>query len=323
MLSEVLDHFGFARDLYGAGYYETPHHRQVLHNLRGAIHAGRLIAFTGLVGSGKTLLLRQLQEILVAEKRVTVSKSLAVDKDRASLTTLITALFYDLSPEKEPRIPAQSEYRERALRDLVRKSKRPVVLFVDEAHDLHHKTLRGLKRLCEVVADGGGVLSIVLAGHPKLRNALLGPNMEEIGSRFAVFPFDGMAGHQADYIAWLLERCRAEDAEPETIIEPAAVDLLATRLRTPLQIEQYLTRAFEKTFEVGEKVVTATLTETVLLRQIDDLEPRLTRYGYDVKSIAEEFRIKPADVRLFLQGQLDLARSRELTEQMLVAGLPV
>ena len=322
MLSEVLDHFGFARDLYGAGYYETSYHRQVLQNLRAAIHAGRLIAFTGLVGSGKTLLLRQLQDILVAEKRVTVSKSLAVDKERASLATLITALFYDLFPEKEPKIPAQSEYRERALRDLVRKSKKPVVLFVDEAHDLHHKTLRGLKRLCEVVADGGAVLSIVLAGHPKLRNALLGPNMEEIGSRFAIFPFDGMTGHQADYIAWLLERCRADNAEPETIIEPAAVDLLA-RLRTPLQIEQYLTRAFEKAFEVGEKVVTATLAETVLSRQIDDLEPRLTRYGYDVKSIAEEFRIKPADVRLFLQGQLDPARARELTEQMLVAGLPV
>jgi len=42
-----------------------------------------------------------------------------------------------------------------------------------------------------------------------------------------------------------------------------------------------------------------------------------------VKSIAEEFRIKPADVRLFLQGQLDPARSRKLTEQMLVASLPV
>jgi len=132
MLSEVLEHFGFARDLDTSGYFETPYHQQFLKNLHGAIHAGRLIAFTGLVGSGKTLLLRQLQDILIAEKRVTVSKSLAVDKDRISLTTLITALFYDLAPEKEPRIPAQSEHREWALRELVRKSKRPVVLFVDE-----------------------------------------------------------------------------------------------------------------------------------------------------------------------------------------------
>ena len=47
-----------------------------------------------------------------------------------------------------------------------------MVLFVDEAHDLHHKTLSGLKRLREVAADGG-VLSIMLAGHPRLRNALM------------------------------------------------------------------------------------------------------------------------------------------------------
>jgi hypothetical protein len=31
-------------------------------------------------------------------------------------------------------------------------------MFVDEAHDLHAKTLTGLKRLMEVVADGGGTL---------------------------------------------------------------------------------------------------------------------------------------------------------------------
>jgi len=235
MLAEVQEHFGFTRDPQAAGFYKTPYHRQFLRDLRSAIHAGKLIAFTGLVGSGKTLLLRQLQADLVAEKCVTVSKSLAVDKDRASLTTLITALFYDLSPEKDPRIPAQSEHRERALRDLVRKSKRPVVLFVDEAHDLHHKTLSGLKRLREVVADGDGVLSIVLAGHPRLRNALMRPNMEEVGFRFAVFPFEGMSGHQAGYIAWLLGHCLSEGTDPASIIDPEAVDLLAARLRTPLQ----------------------------------------------------------------------------------------
>ena len=73
------------------------------------------------------------------------------------------------------------------------------------------------------------------------------------------------------------------------------------------------------------------MVEAVLSRQLDDLEPRLTRHGYDVRSversrspdIADKFRVKPADVRLFLQGQLDPTRTRELTEQMLVAGLPV
>ena len=323
MLSEVQEHFGFTRDLQDAGYYEMPHHRQFVCGLRVAIHAGKLIALTGLVGSGKTLLLRQIQDELTAEKRVTVSKSLAVDKERASLTTPITALFYDLSPGKEPRIPGQNEHRERALRELVRKSKRPVVLFTDDAHDLHHRTLSGLKRLREVVADGGGVLSIVLAGHPRLRNALLRPNMEEIGFRFAVFPFEGMAGHQAAYVAWLLGRCLPEGTAPAAVLEQDAAELLAARLRTPFQIEQYLTLAFEETHRIGERAVTAAVVEAVLSRQLDDPEPRLTRYGYDVRSIADEFRLRSAEVRLFLQGQLDPVRTRELTEQMLVAGLPV
>ncbi len=40
------------------------------------------------------------------------------------------------------------------LQELIRKRQKPIALFVDEAHDLHSKTLIGLKRLIEVVQDG-------------------------------------------------------------------------------------------------------------------------------------------------------------------------
>ena len=63
------------------------------------------------------------------------------------------------------------------------RGRKPVALLVDEAHDLHAKTLIGLKRLMEVVADSGGMLSVVLVGHPKLRNDLRRPTLEEIGYR--------------------------------------------------------------------------------------------------------------------------------------------
>ncbi len=53
-------------------------------------------------------------------------------------------------------IPKQGERRERELQKLVKKGKRPVALFVDEAHDLNGHTLIGLKRLMETVEDGGG-----------------------------------------------------------------------------------------------------------------------------------------------------------------------
>ncbi len=83
---------------------------------------------------------------------------------------IFAVLFYDLSTEKEVKIPTQGEKRE--LRKLVVRSGKPVALFIDEAHDLHGRTLNGLKRLMEVVGRGGGNLSVVLIGHPKLRNDL-------------------------------------------------------------------------------------------------------------------------------------------------------
>jgi hypothetical protein len=61
----------------------------------------------------------------------------------------------------------------------------------------------------------------------------------------------------------------------------------------------------------------------VLSRQLDDLEPRLTPHGYDVRHLAEQFNAKPAEIKRFLRGELDATRTRELTEEMLAAGLPI
>jgi type II secretory pathway predicted ATPase ExeA len=127
---------------------------------------GRLIALTAVIGSGKTILSRRLRADLKREGRVIVSRSLSIDKAKISLPLLEAALFYDLTPEKTVKISSQSERRVRDLQELFRRAKKPVALFVDDAHNLHPKTLTALKRLIEPVAEGGGQLSIVLVGHP-------------------------------------------------------------------------------------------------------------------------------------------------------------
>ncbi|WP_343668457.1 hypothetical protein [Paraburkholderia heleia] len=144
-------------------------------------------------------------------------------------------LFYDLSTEKQIRIPTQGEKRERDFRELARKSKRPVALFVEEAHDLNGNTLIGLKRLMELVEDGGGSLSLILAGPPRLRNDLRRATMEEIGYRTDIFSLDGIAGSQREYLYWLIGACAADGTDAELILTEEAIDLLVTKLRTPLQ----------------------------------------------------------------------------------------
>ncbi|WP_448954969.1 ExeA family protein [Labrys neptuniae] len=323
MQTEVMETFKLARDFRTAGYFETDHHRQIIKDVRTAILAGSLVAVTGVIGSGKTFLLRQIWNELSREGKIRLSKSLSVDKDRITIPTLITALFHDLSTDKEPKIPTQGERRERELQQLVKRSKKPVALFVDEAHDLHGKTLIGLKRLMEVIADGDGMLSVVLIGHPRLRNDLRRPTMEEIGYRSVAFEFDGVASRQADYIRWLLGRCAAEGTDIDDLIDDEAIELLAARLKTPLQIEQHLRLAFEEAFRIGEAPVTAPIVESVLSRQFDDLEPRLIRHGYTLRSLIEQFGTGPAEMRSFLRGELDSQRTRELSEQMQAAGLPI
>ena len=47
-------------------------------------------------------------------------------------------------------------------------------------------------------------LSVVLIGHPKLKNDLRRPKMEEIGDRATVFEFGGLRDQQRNYIDWVL-----------------------------------------------------------------------------------------------------------------------
>lgn len=269
------------------------------------------------------MMLRRLQQALEDEKRVTVSKSLAIEKHRIKLATFIAALFYDQSTEKQVRIPTQGEKRERDLRELVRKNKRPVALFVDEAHDLNGHTLTGLKRLMELVEDGEGRLSVILAGHPKLRNDLRRATMEEIGYRTDIFSLDGIVGSQREYIRWLLGAWTSDGTDIDSILTEDAFDLLAAKLRTPLQIQLHLALAFEPGYLTGEKPVSAELVGSVLSSQLDELEPTLTRHGYSVKDLVEQFDAKPAEIRALFTNSLDPVRTATLRDKMLAAGLPI
>jgi type II secretory pathway predicted ATPase ExeA len=294
----------------------------VLKELKAALRDGGLVALTGVVGSGKTMLLWRLQDQLRQEGEIEVSESLVFDVPRVNLSTLKLALFYDLATDKDGDLPAKPEKSERALLNLMRRCDKPIALFVDDAHDLHSQTLRGLKQLIEKTRRRGTRLAVVLAGHPKLKHELRRPALEEIGARATVFELDGIKGQQRRYITWLLEHCTAQGA-PADILTPEALELLAERLLTPLQIEHYLTRALEQAYRFGEKPVTPAIVAMTLAPDMHGLEPTLTRYGYTVHGLAELLNIRPAEVRAFLHGQLPPGRTEELQRQLLAAGIPL
>lgn len=321
MLSEVMSHYKMVREFDQADFFETDDFKHTLKEIRHHIKHGRLIALTGVIGCGKTRVLRHIHSLLSKEKDILVSQSLSVEKNRLNLGTLISALFCDLRRSKNEKIPSQPEQRERELRDLIKNKKKPVVLFVDETHDLHGKTLIALKRLIEVIQGAGGTLSIVLAGHPKLSNDLKRPTMEEIGARATIFMLEGIQKNKPEYIQWLFKQCFEGKTKIDTIIQPEALSYLAEHLSTPLQINQYLGIVLAESYRVGVQPITAELITSVLAVDLNGPEAQLIRQGYDVRALAEVLDIKASEVRNFIKGNLPAAQREEFMNQLQDQGI--
>src|SRR3546814_13874464 len=137
MLADVQSSYGLARPFQGVGNFETEHQRNLVREVCAAVKTGRLIVVSGLVGSGKTHLLRRIEDELARAGKAAVAKSLAVDKRTTSLPSLTQALFYDLSPvyRAQVTIPQQAERLEPPLPHTLPHGKRTAVTVVHRETD--------------------------------------------------------------------------------------------------------------------------------------------------------------------------------------------
>ena len=203
----------------------------------------------------------------------------------------------------------------------MKKHKKPVVLFIDEAHDIHSQTLTVLKRMVETVACEGCKLSIVLAGHPKLKNSLSTATIEEIGARTKLFSIDEAIGNKEKYIEWVIKRCLQEKVNLQEIITPEAIQKLAISLVTPLQIEHYLTKAIELAYQLGEKPISMDIVNQILLPDLESLEAQLARNGYQFNAICELLKATAKEAKEFLQGKPSIPRKNEFLQRIHEVGI--
>lgn len=69
--------------------------------------------------------------------------------------------------------------------------------------------------------------------------------------------------------------------------------------------------------------MSAELVESILFRQLDELEPTLTHHGYRVRDLVEQLDAKPAEIKALFSNSLDPVRAATLRDKMLAAGLPI
>lgn len=69
-------------------------------------------------------------------------------------------------------------------------------------------------------------------------------------------------------------------------------------------------------------------TQSPLMRSIhgehlDDMEATITRQGYGLRELVQNFDAKPAEIKALFANQLDPVRASELLDRMRLAGLPI
>lgn len=321
MIHDVKEFFGLEREFRNADFFETENYKMIFQDVVSAIKEGHILAITGIVGCGKTVTVRRIRKDLHKRNEVLFSNNLAVDKVRVNLGTLMFALFSDLNIDKKDKIPSKLEFRERELVELIKRRKKPVALFIDDAHDLHHNTLKGLKRLQEIVHEADTLLSIVLVGHPKLSIDLDKPAMEEIGGRTTVLYMDGIKGAEKLYINWLLKQCLKKDTKPSGIFTESVIDYMAESFSTPLQINHYAWKSLVKAHQIGQKPVDIDTLQTVISTDLNGIEANLKRNGYNIKALSESVDARPAEIRSFFKNRLTPSRAKEIQDEILRLGI--
>lgn len=316
-----MQFFGLSKGFHQVQFLETDVIKKQIENIKAASKIGGIIAITGMVGTGKTTLLWKIQQHLLDEKQVLVCRSLSTDKKRVNISTLYTALFFDLVRDKNFKIPSVAEQRERKLLELVKKQDKPLVLFIDEAHDLSGHTLISLKRLIELVYNSGSTVTVVLAGHPKLGNDLKRPTMEEIGARTQLFQLNHWVENKEHYSTWLFKQCCQKDVKMTEIITEEAMDLLISSLVTPLQINHYLTRAMEQAYLSCTKPITTEIIHSILVPDLDGIEAKLARNGYNLQALCEILNARPSEVKAYLLGQLNTNKLAEFNKEIYKLGI--
>ncbi len=113
-----------------------------------AFSNGQFVSITGKVLSGKTTLMRATKRLIDADNWGVVCTSYAVEKEKIKLKQLDTAMIYDLSVEKNIHkitISNKQDIRVERLLHLIEGKNKPVILFIDDAHEIKESVLVDFK----------------------------------------------------------------------------------------------------------------------------------------------------------------------------------
>jgi general secretion pathway protein A len=197
----------------------TTQTRNALDGLMGGIstRAG-LLVLTGEVGSGKTVLLNSLLDLL----RQRGTPRAFIFNSHLEANELFEMALADFGVPPDPRTHANPSVRlQQWLMDCYRASSSPV-LIVDEAQGLKMEVLEAIRMLLNLESGGEKLLQIVLSGQPEFDTKINMPELRQLRQRIALrYRLGAMALEET--CLYIEHRLRVAGAAGDPLFEPEAL----------------------------------------------------------------------------------------------------
>ena len=243
--------FGLPPDPWSGLAIETADAARAGQMIQAAVASQMMVSILGQRGSGKTRAVRAALSGLEVQE----VEPLRLDRERLHLGDIQAAIVRELSDETPRRSGEARSYQVRRVLGTASRT-RPVLLVLDDAHVLHRSTLRGLKRLRELVWLGvSPLLGIVLLGQIDRTE-----DVPEVGLRSDSLRFGGLT--QAEAGQALVQALN----NGRVVLERSAVAALAAsqRARNWLDLQALADDCLVEAAARGEEAITAAAVAVVL-----------------------------------------------------------
>lgn len=272
----------FALDPETEDYVSTPELEKVFDRIEAAIDKRRFVAVVGPVGCGKTALRHRVMQQLHAQPHIRMVWVESADFDELRFSDLVSLILYSLGEQPRLLRVARGIQLTEKLRNLNKAGAR-VVLAIDEAHRLNDKALSALKLFWEkgeVAQEGyNRFLGVLLFAQPQLERRLVDDHrFDEVVQRLQIerMPGFGPASRKGQaptasptQRGYLAQRLTAAGGALETLFDDGAVNELAAKVETPLQLGNLANKALLAAYEMKQRRVEPGMVE------MDSNEPKI------------------------------------------------
>ncbi len=203
-------------------FYRYSGHQEALNVLLVALRNGEgFVHVSGEVGTGKTLLCRQMLKLLQND-----CATAYLPNPLLTPLELYQAISHDLQLDF-PENASVQQLCQGIFSELVRlhKMKRPLVILIDEAQAMPHQSLEALRLLSNLETEKEKLLHIFFFAQPEFEQRLAEDNLRQLRQRIT-FSYTLATLHYRELSAYLDHRLQVAGFDGKSLFSPAAVFLL-------------------------------------------------------------------------------------------------